>query len=305
MLRAMSVNDDFEDVRILDNFYQTSSYFPMPVVLVGTVAESGQTNLGPYSLCFPHVISGQHAMMLIARSNSNTATNIRRTRFASLNFIPDERAYLENCVVLGFPGETTEEKMKNSVFTLAPSHRDRVEGETYPQIVTEAVQVFECTWDPSHPHETGGAEHHYLLRINKIVMRSKWKRALLAGEGFPKLPIDYGYRDSLHFWFTEGKKPFAVDIPKGHGVTADAVLFQANRIDPDVTWEPAAAAALAGVPRVFLKTVLEGCVATAKERGVRVITAEFLGEIRDKRAKDRPPSLLERIEAFLHRRPHE
>jgi hypothetical protein len=37
----MSVRDDFEDVRILDNFYQTSSYFPMPVVLVGTLAESG------------------------------------------------------------------------------------------------------------------------------------------------------------------------------------------------------------------------------------------------------------------------
>jgi hypothetical protein len=31
----------------------------------------------------------------------------------------------------------------------------------------------------------------------------------------------------------------------------------------------------------------------------------LLAEVRDKRAKDRPPSLLERIEAFLHRRPHE
>jgi hypothetical protein len=114
------------------------------------------------------------------------------------------------------------------------------------------------------------------------------------------LPIDYGYRDSLHFWFTEGKKPFAVDIPKGHGVTADAVLFQANRIDPDVTWEPEACAALAGVPRVFLKTVLEGGVATAKARGVSVSTPAFIQEIRDKRLTDRPPSLLARIEEFLH-----
>ena len=44
----MNGTDDFEDVRILDNFYQTSSFFPMPVVLVGTLAENGQTNLGPY-----------------------------------------------------------------------------------------------------------------------------------------------------------------------------------------------------------------------------------------------------------------
>lgn len=51
--------DDFTDVKILDNFYQTSCFYPMPVVLVSTLAESGQTNLGPYSLCFPHVISGR------------------------------------------------------------------------------------------------------------------------------------------------------------------------------------------------------------------------------------------------------
>lgn len=50
--------EEFTEVRILDNFYQTSSFFPMPVVLVSTVAESGQTNLGPYSLCFPHIITG-------------------------------------------------------------------------------------------------------------------------------------------------------------------------------------------------------------------------------------------------------
>lgn len=136
-------------------------------------------------------------------------------------------------------------------------------------------------------------------------MHAKWKKALLAGEGFPRLPIDYGYRDSLHFWFSEAKKPYAVDIPKGHGVTADAVLYQANRIDPEITWEPAACEALAGVPRVFLKTVLVACVDAAKARGVRVITPAFLQEIRDKRAKDRPPSLLARIEQFFHQLRHE
>ena len=38
------VLDDFEDIGILDNFYQTSSFFPMLVVLITTVSESGQTN---------------------------------------------------------------------------------------------------------------------------------------------------------------------------------------------------------------------------------------------------------------------
>ena len=42
----------FKDLRIVDNFYQTSSFFPMPTTEIGTLSESGQTNLGSYSLCF-------------------------------------------------------------------------------------------------------------------------------------------------------------------------------------------------------------------------------------------------------------
>ena len=40
----------FKNLRIVDNFYQTSSYFPMPIVMIGTLADDGSTNLGPYSL---------------------------------------------------------------------------------------------------------------------------------------------------------------------------------------------------------------------------------------------------------------
>ena len=109
---------EFTEVRIVDNFYQTSGFFPMPVVLVSTQSESGKTNLGPYSLCFPYIITGGHghAMMLISRSSSNTAQNIIRTKVCALNFIPDKKRYMKNCVMLGFPGETTEEKMKHSIF---------------------------------------------------------------------------------------------------------------------------------------------------------------------------------------------
>ena len=36
----------FKDLRIVDNFYQTSAFFPMPTVLVGTLADDGSTSLG-------------------------------------------------------------------------------------------------------------------------------------------------------------------------------------------------------------------------------------------------------------------
>lgn len=85
--------DQFKDLRIVDNFYQTSSFIPMPTILIGTVSESGQTNLGSYSLCFPYYIAGKdyYAMILEARNSSNTAQNILRTKKCSLNFIPDDK----------------------------------------------------------------------------------------------------------------------------------------------------------------------------------------------------------------------
>lgn len=58
LLRGDFMNE-FKDMRIVDNFYQTSSSFPMPTILVGTVSENGQTNLGAYSLCFPYYIAGK------------------------------------------------------------------------------------------------------------------------------------------------------------------------------------------------------------------------------------------------------
>ena len=80
---------DFESIRILDNYYQTSSFFPMPVVLLSTVSEAGQTNLGPYSLCFPFVIAdqGKFSMMLASQSDSNTAMNIKRTVLVGITLV--------------------------------------------------------------------------------------------------------------------------------------------------------------------------------------------------------------------------
>lgn len=57
--------EQFKDLRIVDNFYQTSSFIPMPTILIGTVSESGQTNLGSYSLCFPYYIAGKDYYAMI------------------------------------------------------------------------------------------------------------------------------------------------------------------------------------------------------------------------------------------------
>ena len=51
----------FKDLRIVDNFYQTSAFFPMPTIMVGTLTDDGKTSFGPYSLCQPYYIAGKEA----------------------------------------------------------------------------------------------------------------------------------------------------------------------------------------------------------------------------------------------------
>jgi flavin reductase (DIM6/NTAB) family NADH-FMN oxidoreductase RutF len=286
------VKDEFTEVRILDNFYQTSSFFPMPVVLVSTVAKTGQTNLGPYSLCFPYIVTGEHSMLLISRHDSNTSLNIQRTGVCAINFIPHDRKYTRNCVVLGYPGETTAEKMKNSIFTLLPSTRGAEEkqpGIPYPEIVQEAIQVFECTWNRHYPlkHDAESPECRFVLRVDKIVMKERWRDRLYTGKGIPRLPIDYGFRDNAYFWFTRGARPYREGIPQEKGVTLDAVQFAAQRVDPDIIWQEDACARLVKVPRVFLTRVIRECVETAREEGLTEITPEFLDRIRDRRSGER------------------
>lgn len=270
----------FTEVPIRDNFYQTSSFFPMPVTLISTLDESGQTNLGAYSLVFPYIISGKHSMLLISRGTSNTAQNILRTKKAAINFIPDDHKYMRNAVELGYPGDTTEEKMKLSEFTLVPSLRG---GEGYPQLVKEAIQVFECTWDDTHPHIINEQEYHFVLRIEKIVMQADWAEELERGEKFPHIPVDYGFRDGQHFWFSDWSRPYHIDVPDHKQDDATSIKFMADRIDPEIEWDLEACKMLVRVPRVFLKRVLKGVIAKAKERDITVVTAELMEQINAER----------------------
>lgn len=298
----------FKDLRIVDNFYQTSAFFPMPTILASTVAETGQTNLGAYSLCFPYYVAGKdyYAMIFEVRNSSNTAQNILRTGKVTLNFIPDKRKYFKEAVRLGFPGDTTAEKMKDCIFTLVDSPL----GEGRPQLVEEAFQVFECTWDSSledayqdKPGQLEGYEPpyrkfngitskfgaHFILKIDKIWMEEKYYDAIVNGvnrNNFPSVPVDYGYRDSTNFWCSAFRKPFAEKIPEHEG-DVKSVIYCAKRIDPTVTFTDEACAKLVKIPRVFLKAALTQMVEIAKEEGISVINEAALAVINDKRRKEK------------------
>ena len=300
--------DKLKELRIVDNFYQTSAFFPMPTILVGTVSENGQTNLGAYSLCFPYYIAGKdyYAMILECRNSSNTAQNILRTKKCSLNFITDDKKYFKEAVRLGFPGDTTEEKMKDCIFSLS----DSTIAKDRPKIVEESYQVFECSWvdtledafkdkagnlegyDPPYRNFNGitskfGA--HFILKIDKILMKEKYHNSIVNGvksNNFPSVPVDYGYRDSTNFWYTKFKRPIAAKIQAKEG-DVKSVIYAAERIDPEVKFTDEACAKLTKIPRIFLKAALTQMVKIAKEENITLIDEAALDIINDKRRNEK------------------
>ena len=300
--------EDFENLRIVDNFYQTSSFFPMPTILVGTVSESGLTNLGSYSLCFPYYIAGKdyYAMLLECRNSSNTCQNLLRTKKCSLNFISDSKKFFKEAVRLGFPGETTEEKMKDCIFSLKESSL----GADRPKIVSEAFQVFECSWDDSledaYLDKAGNLEGyeppyrnfngitskfgaHFILKIDRILMKKKYSDSIINGVkagGFPSVPVDYGYRDSTNFWMSRFRRPYPEKIQAKEG-DVSSVIYAAKRIDPEVTFTDDACAKLTKIPRIFLKAALTQMVEIAKSEGISVIDEAALNIINDKRREEK------------------
>jgi len=227
-------------------------------------------------------------MMLISRSDSNTAVNIRRSKFAALNFITSRKDYLANAVRLGYPGQTTEEKLKDSIFTLLPSMRDNKENEAkYPEIIKEAVEVMECTWEDDNSvfsYKESPDESHFLLNIDNIFMKESWQKALVQGNGrFPSLPIDYGYRDSKYFWFALHGRPYKEPIPSDKSIDVNTIIYQVQRMPYDLKWEDKAYEKLVKIPRIFLKRVLEAISKRALEEGVKIITPELLDEYNKKK----------------------
>lgn len=302
----------FKDLRIVDNFYQTSSFFPMPTILVSTVDDEGKTTLGAYSLCFPYYIAGKdyYAMILECRNSSNTAQNILKRGKCALNFLEDSFKDFKETVKLGFPGQTSKEKMSKCPFEL---EKGLAEGENRPLVIKKAYQVFECSWDDTledayldkvKVNQLDGIEGpyrnfngvtskfgcHFILKIDKILMKDKFYNAIIDGiksSSFPKVPIDFGYRDSTYFRYTKFKRGIKCPIPNVEATDIESVKYAANRTDPEVKFTEDACATLVKVPRVFLKTVLNGCVKYAKENNIKVIDANVMKEINDKRRQEK------------------
>jgi flavin reductase (DIM6/NTAB) family NADH-FMN oxidoreductase RutF len=278
---------NFKDLRIVDNFYQTSSFFPMPTILISTLDDDGQTSIGAYSLCFPYYVAGKdyYAMILECRNSSNTAQHLLKRPHCALNFLPSNNAYFKETVRLGFPGDTSKEKMAKFNLTLEDSTIDTKR----PKIISEAFQVFECTWDlsledayqdkpgqlegyePPYRHFNGitskfGA--HFILKIDKILMEDIYHQAIIDGvkaKSFPNIPVDYGYRDNTHFLYADTKKYKKEKVPAPKEVDISTVRYAADIADPNIHFTDEACKRLTRVPRIFLKVALDGCVKWAKK----------------------------------------
>ena len=298
----------FENLRVVDNFYQTSLFFPMPTVVISTLCEDGTTTLGPYSLVQPYYVAGKdyYAMLLCCRNSSNTAQNILRNGKCALNFVDDKPKTFAECVKLSWPGDKPEDKMPGCQFKLEPG---QAEGDR-PMVLSDAIQVIECTWvreldnaqndapgcltgyEPPY-HDFNGITSkfgaHFILKVDRILMKKKYSDAIINGvkaKDFPNLPVDYGYRDSKNFWFHRKTRMRAELLPI-RKQSLDSVRYAADRADDKVKFTDDALETILNVPRVFLPLVLKGCVDWAKENGVELIDATHMQIINDKRAKEK------------------
>ena len=298
----------FENLRVVDNFYQTSLFFPMPTVVISSQCEDGSTTLGPYSLVQPYYVAGKdfYAMLLSCRNSSNTAQNILRTGKCAINFVDDKPSTFKECVKLSWPGDKPEDKMPKCNFKL---EKGQAEGER-PMVLSDAIQVIECTWvreldnaqndapgclngyEPPY-HDFNGITSkfgaHFILKVDKILMKKKYSDAIINGvraQDFPPLPVDYGYRDSKNFWFHRKKRLRAELLPI-RKQSLDSVRYAADRADDKVKFTDDALETILNVPRVFLPLVLKGCVEWARENNCQLITAKEMQIINDKRAKEK------------------
>ena len=289
----------FENLRVVDNFYQTSLFFPMPTVVISTLCEDGSTTLGPYSLVQPYYVAGKdyYAMLLSCRNSSNTAQNILRSGKCAINFVDDKPRTFKECVKLSWPGDKPEDKMPKCQFKL---EKGQAEGDR-PMVLTDAIQVIECTWvreldnaQNDMPGQLNGYEPpyhdfngitskfgcHFILKVDKILMKKKYSDAIINGvraQDFPPLPVDYGYREG---WMRAELLPIRKQ-------TLESVRYAADRADDKVKFTDDALETILNVPRVFLPLVLKGCVDWARENNVELITAAEMKIINDKRAKEK------------------
>jgi len=278
--------DNFVPSPLRDNWYQSSAFYGSSFALITSLDETGVTNIGPYQLSFPFEVIKRRSWMVISRPSSNTVANVRRNLKCALNFVEYDRAQIETILKFGYPGQTTAEKTAYNTFKLVDSPTPGRTGPGLPQIISEAYQVFECTLDveriAANPILRDSASAHLLLNIDNILVKERWKGLIDgSGEEMPRVPLTYGFRGGATFWFGETQPAYKLPIPD-LGARHEVVHYEANRIDDVVRFTLDASKTLTGIPRPFLRQVLEGIVWQAKKRGVTEVDPEFLASLNKK-----------------------
>ena len=310
--KYISMKEQFKEIAIRDNFYQSSSFYPMPLTLIGTLNEDGSiTSYGAYSLIFPYYIAGKeyYAMLLECRNSSNTAKGILRHGKCTINFLPYSKKNFANHVDMGFPGDTPEEKLKNLKFTPIDSFSQKEDPKNkYPKIIDEALQVFECTWikeldnaqNDKIEEEYEGPYHnfngitskygaHFILKIDHILLKERYYNSIethVERNNFCPLPTNWGYRDSAYFWCSGFTKPDKIGIPDRE-VDLSSIKYAIDRVNnpKNITFTEDALKTMVKIPRPFLKLVIQGCIKWAEEHNVSLIGTEEMKRINEDRKK--------------------
>lgn len=225
--------------------------------------------------------------MVISRASSNTAGNLRRTKKCALNFVEFDRKQIKVINNFGYPGQSTQDKMKYNCFTLMDSPTPgRESNEVNPKILKDAFQVYECTWEEEREFESkflvNSTSAHFVLRIDSILLKETWKKNLEdGGKRMPRMTLSYGFRGGSKFWFGAPKKAFWSSVSANLGPKYESILYEANHIDTDVRFTKEAAMQLTNIPKPFLKKALKGIIARAKEEGVTQVDEAFVKKINE------------------------
>lgn len=282
--------DKFVRIGAKDNFYQSSAFMPMSFALVTTVHENGETGIGPHALVYPFGITEPHSMLLISRSNSGTAANIRRTGKCALNYIEFDRTKLQGVANQGYPGMPLADKQKANPYTMIRSPSpDKADDPDFPLVVQEACQIIECTWDDAFEidqqfgHKLEVYAAHFVLLVDNILIKDRYQEGIESGDVFPDMPIFYGFRAQGDFWFAEHREPFSISPPTVEGLEAQTVFYLANRLDEHVRFSQEACGMLARVPKPFLQQVLKGIIAAAKDHDITEVDPVFMEQVNRER----------------------
>lgn len=292
LFKKNTSNEPFLNSPMKDNWYQSSSYYASTFALVTTVDENGETNIGPYQLTFPFEVIEKRSLYLISRAGSNTATNLKRAKKCALNYIETDPKRINAILEFGYPGQTTEEKMKDNIFEMVDSPTEgRASGDgVHPKIIKDAIQVFECTWQDERDLQglimPDSKSEHFILKLDNILMKESWLKNLEdnGGKVMPRLPVTMGFRGGMRFWFAKMKKAYWLPIPE-KGPKHEVVMYEANRLEEGITFTVDAAKQLTGIPKPFLRTALKGIVKKAKAAGISEIDEAFVIKLNEERNK--------------------